>query len=258
MSIDSIYSSLLSIPSINTLFNTWYYDFYNSFINFNIPFTNIIIHPYTLMIFYSSNIIYLLFGLFYFLLDIINIDFINSRRLQPKPKCSRTSYDMLSALGSELLPQYFIVLPISQFIISPLFEYVQICNFGDLPNWDTLFMQVLFCALINDFFFYFLHRLFHSPSLYFLHKQHHSFTAPFAWSAQYASIPELILVDIAPIAIGPLLLGKSLHFFTFLVWVSLRLIYTCEIHSGYDLWIWRLIPFYGGYIFIIYFIMDFF
>lgn len=34
--------------------------------------------------------------------------------------------------------------------------------------------------------------------------------------------------------------------FSVFVWSVIRLLYTLEIHSGYDLWVWRLVPFYGG------------
>lgn len=48
--------------------------------------------------------------------------------------------------------------------------------------------------------FYMLHRLWHHPLMYAMfHKKHHEFKAPFAWSAEHASLTELLIVDISPV-----------------------------------------------------------
>ena len=51
-------------------------------------------------------------------------------------------------------------------------------------------------------------------------------------------------MDVTPLIAGMYLM--QCHLFTAYVWTFLRVVYTIEIHSGYDLWVWRLIPFYGG------------
>ena len=189
---------------------------------------------------------YIILGSFYFMLDVLQIPFFEKRRLQPKPKCPRSAGEMLQLVTKILAVNVLAIAPTAEFLIAPIYEKIGISLFTPFPDWLTFFYQIVFCALVNDFLFYWMHRAFHHPSLYFLHKQHHKYTAPFAFASENADFVELFLLDLGPLFVGPLLLGSSIHLITVCIWVVLRVIYTCEIHSGYDLFFWRLIPFYGG------------
>lgn len=47
-------------------------------------------------------------------------------------------------------------------------------RFYDFPSFQEVFGQVLFVYFVEDFFFYWAHRLFHTfPVLYKMHKIHH-------------------------------------------------------------------------------------
>ena len=50
------------------------------------------------------------------------------------------------------------------------------------PDHFTFFWQIIFCAIVEDCFFHFGHKLMHHPKLYKYHKIHHKFKTPIAIS----------------------------------------------------------------------------
>ncbi len=81
-------------------------------------------------------------------------------------------------------------------------------------------------------------RLFHSHYLYkVIHKTHHEWTAPVGISASYCHPIEHFIVNILPIATGPMLLGGCLgnHLVSEWVWLTAAIISTTISHSGYHL-----------------------
>lgn len=93
----------------------------------------------------------------------------------------------------------------------------------------------MFCILMDDFFFYWGHRLLHHPLLYSrIHKEHHEYTVTVSISAEYAHPTEYVLGNILPVFAGPKLLGSSMHLITLLVWLTFKIFRAASIHSGYS------------------------
>ncbi|EHK44030.1 hypothetical protein TRIATDRAFT_300370 [Trichoderma atroviride IMI 206040] len=106
-----------------------------------------------------------------------------------------------------------------------------------LPSLEEFVRDLFFSVLSREALFYSSHRILHLRPLYRrFHKQHHKFTAPVAFSSQYAHPVEHISANVLPILLPPLLL-KS-HILTMWVFVAFQLIETSTVHSGYD--------FFGG------------
>ncbi|KJE96882.1 C-4 methylsterol oxidase [Capsaspora owczarzaki ATCC 30864] len=117
--------------------------------------------------------------------------------------------------------------------------------YKDIPAWYILAAQVFACLVIEDTWHYFMHRLLHHKAIYkYIHKVHHTFAAPFGMVAEYAHPAETLILGVG-FFLGVLIFCN--HLILNWAWVTLRLIETIEVHSGYDIWTpLHLLPFYGG------------
>lgn len=120
-------------------------------------------------------------------------------------------------------------------------------GWDSMPRWYVIAAQVLCCAIIEDTWHYWVHRLMHHPSLYkHVHKIHHNFQAPFGMVAEYAHPIETIVLGFG-FFVG--ILALCSHFVLLWAWVTFRLMETIDVHSGYDvphLNPMHLIPGYAG------------
>jgi len=138
---------------------------------------------------------------------------------------------------------HLVVSPIfAYFVLSPLFLYLDMPIREPIPSLGRILFEFSIFGLVNDFLFYWTHRMFHShPWIYkTFHSQHHRFITPIAYAAEYASIPESLLANLIPTIVGPFLL-KS-HLFTITAWLLFALTETLDAHSGFRFpySIWRL------------------
>lgn len=136
--------------------------------------------------------------------------------------------------------------------------------------------QVLFYFILEDFVFYWGHRILHTKWLYkHVHSVHHesvksilfsnqyfisvfwahSFTSdvcfihryatPFGLTSEYAHPAEILFLGFATI-VGPIITGP--HLITLWLWMIVRVLETVEAHCGYH-FPWSLsnfLPLYGG------------
>jgi len=137
-------------------------------------------------------------------------------------------------------PQIFLVYWWTKFFDIPY-------DWASMPRWYVLLGQVLICAVIEDAWHYWVHRLLHHKRLYkHVHKIHHAHQTPFGMVAEYAHPIETLVLGFG-FFIGPLLMAN--HFIILWAWVAFRLAETIEVHSGYDVPFlnpMHLLPFYGG------------
>jgi len=120
---------------------------------------------------------------------------------------------------------------------------------GPLPSWSDVALTVFVSFILEDAYFYVVHRALHYGPLYkYIHKKHHDYAAPIGIAAEYAHPIESMFLGIGTL-VGPVLLTR--HLFSLWVWLLVRLYQTVEAHSGYN-FPWnptRFIPFWGGAIF---------
>lgn len=108
----------------------------------------------------------------------------------------------------------------------------------ELPTFPQTIIHLLFFILVEEFGFYYLHRLFHTPLLYkHIHKTHHEWTAPIGLCSTYCHPVEHFFVNTLPIISGPLLLGSFFgnHLASEWLWIMLAVISTTISHCGYHL-----------------------
>jgi len=103
--------------------------------------------------------------------------------------------------------------------------------------------------LIEDFAFYWSHRFLHLDFIYpYIHKIHHEYIHTVSVASEFCHPIEFLFGNVLTTNIGPLILGKNVHYATFLMWIILRLGETSDGHSGYEFsWSpYRLLPFSGS------------
>jgi len=140
---------------------------------------------------------------------------------------------LLSALYKEASVNHFITSPIAAFGLYSVAVYCGTPSAAaPLPPLPAL--MVLFAAAhgFNDVFFYATHRMLHSKLLYKrFHKQHHTFRGSVGAAAEYAHPVEVLVSNQLP-TMG-LVLALGLHPLVQAAWLTLRLLQTYEVHSGY-------------------------
>lgn len=185
--------------------------------------------PFFIVILAFSS--YLFFSLPFAVLDLLGdrVPLLYQYKIQPErqPTTRMMAKSFLTALYNHL----FFVLPavsIGMFIL-PIPALPQ-----DAPTLYELFVDGLAALLLFDTQYYIWHYIHHKqPQLYrWIHAVHHEYMAPFSWSTEQLSIPELMAVGFWS-NLDPILL--NCHPLTtwcltiFSIWMSV------EDHIGYDL-----------------------
>eukprot|EP00759_Apiculatamorpha_spiralis_P028208 PhF_6_TR30726/c0_g1_i1/m.45217 len=102
-----------------------------------------------------------------------------------------------------------------------------------LPSSTEMLHHFLFYTFVEEFAFYYSHRLLHTDYFYTrVHKKHHEFQSPSTITAAYAHPLEMFLSNIFPVALGPIILQS--HLYTFYLWHVFAIIATQVGHSGYS------------------------
>ena len=101
-----------------------------------------------------------------------------------------------------------------------------------IPEATEVLIDIAVCVFANETIFYFSHRLLHNKKLFrMIHRKHHTFRQVRPVSSEYAHPVENLLNLIAMYA-GLIIMGSS--FFTWGLWVALRIYETNDGHSGYE------------------------
>jgi len=89
--------------------------------------------------------------------------------------------------------------------------------------------------MAEDFFFTISHRILHTPYFYTkIHKWHHQYSMAVGICAEYAHPIEYIIGNTLPFGLSCMILGKSMHVYTYLIWATYRIANTVYGHSGYE------------------------
>ena len=132
------------------------------------------------------------------------------------------------------LQNFFMIVPLAEIFLTEL-GLVTSALSEYYPPPTEVFCQLVFSMVTEDIWSYSFHRLMHEPEVYKrIHKKHHEYKASISYSAEYAHPVEFVVTNILAVGTGPMLLGKNMHFITFLVWISYRIGDTVDQHGGYD------------------------
>ncbi|XP_052792488.1 fatty acid hydroxylase domain-containing protein 2-like isoform X2 [Mya arenaria] len=105
---------------------------------------------------------------------------------------------------------------------------------GELPTFTWVMLEILIFSFVEEFCFYYSHRLLHHPRLYkHIHKLHHEWTAPISIVAVYTHPVEHVISSFLPPTLGPLIMAS--HLATAWLWFILAFLSTTISHCGYHL-----------------------
>ncbi|XP_071737478.1 methylsterol monooxygenase 2-2 [Rutidosis leptorrhynchoides] len=128
----------------------------------------------------------------------------------------------------------------------PVFRFMGMRSSLPLPSWKVMSTQILFYFVVEDFIFYWGHRILHTKWLYkHVHSVHHEYATPFGLTSEYAHPAEILFLGFATI-FGPAITGP--HLITLWLWMVVRVLETVEAHCGYH-FPWspsNFLPLYGG------------
>lgn len=118
---------------------------------------------------------------------------------------------------------------------------------GPLPSYSTILLQMIVYVILDDFLFYWTHRLLHIPFMYkYIHKPHHSFKRSNAFAGEYFHPIDYLLSGTLPIVLATFVIRP--HILVIWTWLALRIWEACDGHSGLDLIFvpFRYFPFRPG------------
>lgn len=126
----------------------------------------------------------------------------------------------------------FVVTPIFLVAVYPLLLWRGNSSSRQLTDFNWSLVQLGICVLVEEFCFYYSHRLLHHPRFYkHFHKTHHEWTAPIGIVSIYCHPVEFIVSNIGPLFVG-VIVSKA-HLATAWFWFSIAILQTTISHSGY-------------------------
>jgi len=126
----------------------------------------------------------------------------------------------------------FVVGPIFLTAVYPLLVWRGNSYSRQLTDFNWSLVQLGICVLVEEFCFYYSHRILHHPRFYkHFHKTHHEWTAPIGIVSIYCHPVEFVVSNIGPLLVGVLV--SKCHLATGWFWFSIAILQTTISHSGY-------------------------
>jgi sterol desaturase/sphingolipid hydroxylase (fatty acid hydroxylase superfamily) len=171
------------------------------------------------------NFIYYLIGGIFYLIDYYNI-FVTYKIQLDQAQFILSTYKKI--IYQVTLNTFIYMIPFC--IVGGIHDM----NYKDDFSMEKCFWDIIIGLPLTDFFFYTLHKLFHTKYLYTFHKKHHEIIAPVGISALYMSATDMYFGNIIPIALPAIILNY--HPITVKIWISLAILNTiAAAHSGFDI-----------------------
>lgn len=105
----------------------------------------------------------------------------------------------------------------------------------DLPSAPKVLLLNFVWVLLEDVTYATVHRMLHTPFLYkHVHKIHHSYTCTVSIAGLYCHPIEHICGNLIPLTLPIFILGKNLHFVTYVFILCRRIIGSTIAHAGYN------------------------
>ncbi|MBL4704234.1 MAG: sterol desaturase family protein [Flavobacteriales bacterium] len=191
---------------------------------------------YTLILLLSFNVLGLVVSFLPFLFKSLH-----KYRIQNKRPDAQVFYKRLPLIGINV---------VSLALISSLGLYGLFPLFDASMKFDvlTILWQVMVVLLIDDLWFYFLHRWMHrnKKMLKMVHSIHHRAFSPLALEYIYVHPAEWLLGYIGPF-VGMMLVASisPISIWGFWIYQAIRNLHEIDVHSGFRSLFSQWIPFWG-------------
>lgn len=155
---------------------------------------------------------------------------VGSRSLRLKPPLMQSIFRdiQLSSLST-------LVFALGAASIVSLYDLGATLLYSDLDKygWEYLGFSFVVVLILQDAYFYFIHRLFHHPSLFrCFHRGHHRSGDPTPWTSFAFDLPEAIFQSLFLIVIVFII---PLHFLTIIAVLMAMTVWTVWNHLGFEL-----------------------
>jgi methylsterol monooxygenase len=179
---------------------------------------------------------YYLFGGAHLLLDIWHRP-ASLYRTKLQPTRPFDQHLLGSLLFNLVINQLFVLLPAgiaSWYFRCRILETEATCLGGpELPSVLEVLRDLIVFILVEEVLFFYSHFLLHRRELYdAIHRKHHEFRSPIALAAAYCHPIEMLVANVLPLALGPILMRS--HLLTTAIWYFIAIVGTQSHHCGYQ------------------------
>lgn len=132
-------------------------------------------------------LIYWGFGAIYTVMDLTNRPkFLRRYKVQQNTNEPVDTKRLVQVIISVIVNQIFVGIPFAIFSFYAM-KLRGMPNVRELPTFHWVLFELGICILVEEFGFYYSHRLMHNKRIYkHIHKQHHLWQSPVAVTAIYA------------------------------------------------------------------------
>jgi methylsterol monooxygenase len=183
---------------------------------------------------FSSAVYWIAGGVFVFMDMTLSPKFLRKYKVQPNTNEPVDKAALIDAVKVIVFNQTVVGIPLTclGYYMKKSKGFIE--NFRELPSFETVFVHLIVCILVDEIGFYYSHRLLHYKFLYkHIHKKHHVWQSPIAITATYCHPLEHLFGNLLPAAGGPILMQS--HISVMWLWLTLVTLTTLTTHSGYHL-----------------------
>lgn len=129
----------------------------------------------------------------------------------------------------------FVLQPIGFYTIIGFDRTSILYKYDQIPSFGMFLIHFFWMFMMEDFVFYWTHRLLHHPKLYpHIHKVHHESKSTTSLSAIATHPVEYFLGNSLASSVGMITLPGKVHIISVACFIIFRVFETIEGHSGYE------------------------
>lgn len=179
-------------------------------------------------------VIYSVFGFVTLLLDYYQPECWKKRAVNTEyKKLSFRFVPNYMHLISNLIPNFLLINILGYLILQVSPTHLELSVFYEKNTYDVL-KKLGITFLIEEGWFYVLHRIFHIPYLYRkFHHIHHEAAQPYSWTTNYCHWVEELVVNLPSVALG--VIWTQMSWWLACIWYSFITFRNMVYHSGHKI-----------------------